>query len=126
MTFSGIICVALMNIAGFFVLFLVFSKIRSEKAEKIPCVPGDTVYVIPSEIGCRLNILNRKEEENKIRKRKVFESVAEKNGEYYLIVSGRLGILISECYGSTWFTNRAKADRVLKKRIKNGRLPAEV
>ena len=99
-----------------------------EKAIVVPVKLGDTIYVIPSETNYRLNIVNRREDRNKVYKYLVDEIRYNKYG--FCIVSYIDGVPFyfnekipknlcanfdtEKFYGETWFATEQEALEKLK------------
>ena len=105
-----------------------------EKAIVVPVKLGDTIYVIPSETNYRLNVVNRREDRNKVYKYLVDEIRYNKYG--FSIVSYIDGVPLyfnekipknlcanfdtEKIYGETWFTTEQEAQEKLKEMKRNG------
>ena len=99
-----------------------------EKAIVVPVKLGDTIYVIPSETNYRLNIVNRREDRNKVYKYLVDEIRYNKYGFSIVSYIDSVPFYFNEkipknlCanfdtekfYGETWFTTEQEAQDKLK------------
>ena len=99
-----------------------------EKAIVVPVKLGDTIYVIPSETNYRLNIVNRREDRNKVYKYLVDEIRYNKYGFSIVSYIDSVPFYFNEkipknlCanfdtekfYGETWFTTEQEAQAKLK------------
>ena len=94
----------------------------------LPVKIGDTIYVVPSETNYRLNIVNRREDRNKVYKYLVDEIRYNKYGFSIVSYIDSVPFYFNEkvpknlCghfdtkkyYGETWFTTRAEAQAKLQ------------
>lgn len=99
-----------------------------EKAIVVPVKLGDTIYVIPSETNYRLNVVNRREDRNKVYKYLVDEIRYNKCGFSIVSYIDSVPFYFNEkipknlCanfdtekfYGETWFTTEQEAQAKLK------------
>ena len=99
-----------------------------EKAIVVPVKLGDTIYVIPSETNYRLNIVNKREDRNKVYKYLVDEIRYNKYGFSIVSYIDSVPFYFNEkisknlCanfdtekfYGETWFTTEQEAQEKLK------------
>ena len=99
-----------------------------EKAIVVPVKLSDTIYVIPSEINYRSNIVNRREDRNKVYKYLVDEIRYNKYGFSIVSYIDSVPFYFNEkipknlCvnfdtekfYGETWFTTEQEAQAKLK------------
>ena len=99
-----------------------------EKAIVVPVKLGDTIYVIPSETNYRLNIVNRREDRNKVYKYLVDEIRYNKYGFSIVSYIDSVPFYFNEkipknlCanfdtekfYSETWFTTEQEAQDKLK------------
>lgn len=83
-----------------------------------PCKFNDTIYVIPSETNCKLNILRGFEHLNKVYEQKVCEVRIYANNKYLLCTCGGLQSAHSDLYKDTWYLSKSEALNALKKRSK--------
>lgn len=85
---------------------------------RFPCKIGDDVYIIPSETNYDLNILSKREENNRVYHQKVARITFTKNGWYVEcdkdIEYGTDRICIEQHFGITWFLTQEEAERALK------------
>ena len=109
-----------------------------EKAIVVPVKLGDTIYVVPSETNYRLNIVNRREDRNKVYKYLVDEIRYNKYGFSIVSYIDSVPFYFNEkipknlCghfdtekyYGETWFTTRAEAQAKLQE-LQNGDFSGE-
>lgn len=83
------------------------------KLLKLPCVLGDTVYVIPSKTNYKLNILNGHGENNRVYKQVVNRIEVSKNG-YLLSTCDGMASVTDVFYKETWFLTQEEAEVALK------------
>lgn len=97
-------------------------------AEILPCKIGDDVYIIPSKVNFRLNVLNGYEENNRIYHQKVYSITFTERGWYVMGSAdheyGTGGLLLDRFYKETWFLTREEAEAALDK-MKGGAMCAE-
>lgn len=105
-----------------------------EKPIVVPVKLGDTIYVIPSETNYRLNIVNRREDRNKVYKYLVDEIRYNKYGFSIVCDVGDVQFYCNyeppknlcghfdteKYYGETWFTTEQEAQEKLKEMKRNG------
>lgn len=105
-----------------------------EKTIVVPVKLGDTIYVIPSETNYRLNIVNRREDRNKVYKYLVDEIRYNKYGFSIVCDVGDVQFYCNyeppknlcghfdteKYYGETWFTTEQEAQEKLKEMKRNG------
>lgn len=84
------------------------------KLLKLPCVLGDTVYVIPSKTNYKLNILNGHGENNRVYKQVVNRIEVSKNGYLFSTCDGMASVT-DVFYKETWFLTQEEAEAALKK-----------
>lgn len=101
---------------------------RLKGAIELPVNIGDTIYVIPSETNYRLNIVNKREDRNKVYKYLVDEIRYNKYGFSIVSYIDSVPFYFNEkisknlCanfdtekfYGETWFTTEQEAQAKLK------------
>ena len=99
-----------------------------EKAIVVPVKLGDTIYVVPSRTNYQINIINNKEEKNKVSEFVVDEIRYNKYGysivcyidyiPFYFNYETAKGYCehfdTEQFYGETWFTTREEAQAKLK------------
>ena len=99
-----------------------------EKAIVLPVKIGDTIYVVPSETNYRLNIVNGREEQNKVYEWTISEIRYNKYGFSVVCDVGDVQFYCNyeppknlcghfdteKYYGETWFTTRAEAQAKLQ------------
>lgn len=82
---------------------------------RLPCKPGDKIYVIPSEVNFKLNIINGYEENNRVYKQEVNEIRFYPSGEYLLTTCEGLRSALQQLFGITWFLTEQEAQVALEK-----------
>lgn len=101
---------------------------RLEGAIVLPVKVGDTIYVVPSETNYRLNIVNGREEQNKVYEWTVSEIRYNKHGYSVVCDVGDAQFYCNyeppknlcghfdteKYYGETWFTTREEAEKKLQ------------
>lgn len=103
----------------------VYRKLKSyEDAEeqglllRLPCGIGSDVYIIPSKINYKLNILSLHPENNKVYHQKVDLITFTENGWYIKCDKDREyaieRILSEKMYKETWFLSQEEAEAKLK------------
>lgn len=91
-----------------------------EDAEEqgLPCGIGSDIYIIPSKVNFRLNLLSGLTEENRVFHQVVDRITFRKNGWYMEcdadLEYGIGRILRDENYGVTWFLSKEEAEAKLK------------
>ena len=99
-----------------------------EKAIVVPVKLGDTIYVIPSETNYRLNIVNGREEQNKVYEWTVSEIRYNKHGYSVVCDVGDAQFYCNyeppknlcghfdteKYYGETWFSTLEEAEKKLQ------------
>lgn len=94
----------------------------------LPVKVGDTIYVVPSETNYRLNIVNGREEQNKVYEWTVSEIRYNKHGYSVVCDVGDAQFYCNyeppknlcghfdteKYYGETWFTTREEAEKKLQ------------
>ena len=85
---------------------------------RLPCVIGSDVYMIPSKINYKLNILSLHPENNKVYHQKVDLITFSENGWYIKCDKDREyaieRILSEKMYKETWFLSQEEAEAKLK------------
>ena len=85
---------------------------------RLPCGIGSDVYMIPSKINYKLNILSLHPENNKVYHQKVDLITFTENGWYIKCDKDREyaieRILSEKMYKETWFLSQAEAEAKLK------------
>lgn len=85
---------------------------------KLPCKIEDDVYIVPSEVNYKLNILNEQNENNKVYHQKVEDIVLTKHGWYLEcdkdVKYGTGHILTDRLFNKTWFLTKEEAEAKLK------------
>ncbi len=85
----------------------------------LPCKIGDDVYIIPSKVNFKLNVLSGLEKNNRVYHQKVAEIVFEQDCWYVLgnadkeYGTGR--VLIDRFYKENWFLTQEEAEAALAK-----------
>ena len=111
---------------------------RLKGAIVLPVKIGDTIYVVPSETNYRLNIVNGREEQNKVYEWTVSEIRYNKHGYSVVCDVGDAQFYCNyeppknlcghfdteKYYGETWFTTRAEAQAKLQE-LQNGDFSGE-
>ena len=111
---------------------------RLKGAIVLPAKVGDTIYVVPSETNYRLNIVNGREEQNKVYEWTVSEIRYNKHGYSVVCDVGDAQFYCNyeppknlcghfdteKYYGETWFTTRAEAQAKLQE-LQNGDFSGE-
>lgn len=101
---------------------------RLKGAIVLPVKVGDTIYVVPSETNYRLNIINGREEQNKVYEWIISEIRYNKHGYSVVCDVGDAQFYCNyeppknlcghfdteKYYGETWFTTRAEAQAKLQ------------
>lgn len=101
---------------------------RLKGAIVLPVKIGDTIYVVPSETNYRLNIVNGREEQNKVYEWTVSEIRYNKHGYSVVCDVGDAQFYCNyeppknlcghfdteKYYGETWFTTREEAEKKLQ------------
>ncbi len=101
---------------------------RLKGAVELPVKLGDTIYVVPSRTNYQINIINNKEEKNKVSEFVVSEIRYNKYGysivcyidyiPFYFNYETAKGYCehfnTEKFYGETWFTTREEAQAKLK------------
>lgn len=101
---------------------------RLKGAIELPVKLGDTIYVVPSRTNYQINIINNKEEKNKVSEFVVSEIRYNKYGysvvcyidyiPFYFNYETAKGYCehfdTEQFYGETWFTTRAEAQAKLQ------------
>lgn len=82
------------------------------KLIKLPCVVGDTVYVIPSKTNYKLNIINGYGENNRVYEQVVNRIEISGNG-YLIVTCDGAASVIDEFYKKTWFLTKKEAEAAL-------------
>lgn len=91
-----------------------------EDAEEqgVPCKIGADVYIVPSEVNFRMNILARHPENNKVYHQKVSLITFTEKGWYIECDKDREygtgRILLEKMYRETWFLSQEEAEAKLK------------
>lgn len=80
---------------------------------RVPCKIGDTIYVIPSEVNYRLNILSGHEENNRVHEQVVNRIEIGRYG-YFLSTCDGMASAVEESYKATWFLTKEEAEAALK------------
>lgn len=83
------------------------------KLLKLPCAVGDTVYVIPSEVNYKLNIINECSENNRVYEQ-VVNRIEISNTGYLLTTCDGMASVVDTLYKKTWFLTREEAEAALK------------
>lgn len=83
------------------------------KLLKLPCAVGDTVYVIPSKVNYKLNILNGHKENNRVYEQIVNRIEIFKNG-YLISTCDGMQSVVDKFYKETWFLTEEEAKAALK------------
>lgn len=86
---------------------------EQEKLLKLHCAVGDTVYVIPSEVNYKLNIINGFDENNRVYEQVVNKIEISKTG-YLLITCDGMASVVDTFYKETWFLTKEEAESALK------------
>lgn len=81
---------------------------------RIPCKIGDTIYVIPSEVNYKINIVNRHEELNHVYKQ-VVSSVGPSKCGYIIYTCDNQSLVLDEEYKETWFLTEEEAKAALRR-----------
>lgn len=85
---------------------------------RLPCGIGSDIYIIPSKVNFRLNLLSGLTEENRVFHQVVDRITFRKNGWYMEcdadLEYGIGRILRDENYGATWFLSKEEAEAKLK------------
>ena len=85
---------------------------------RLPCGIGSDVYIIPSKINYKLNILSLHPENNKVYHQKVYLITFTENGWYIKCDKDREyaieRILSEKMYKETWFLSQEEAEAKLK------------
>lgn len=111
---------------------------RLKGAIELPVNIGDTIYVVPSETNYRLNIVNGREEQNKVYEWTVSEIRYNKHGYSVVCDVGDAQFYCNyeppknlcghfdteKYYDETWFTTREEAEKKLQK-LKNDTFQGE-
>ncbi len=79
-----------------------------------PCAVGDTIYVIPSEVNYKLNVLNGRKENNRVYEQVVDRIEISATGYLLSTCNGMMSV-IEESYKVTWFLAKKEAEATLKK-----------
>ncbi len=101
---------------------------RLKDAIELPVKLGDTIYVVPSRTNYQINIINNKEEKNKVSEFVVDEIRYNKYGysvvcyidyiPFYFNYETAKGYCehfnTEKFYGETWFTTREEAEKKLQ------------
>ena len=101
---------------------------RLKGAVELPVKLGDTIYVVPSRTNYQINIINNKEEKNKVSEFVVSEIRYNKYGysivcyidyiPFYFNYETAKGYCehfnTEKFYGETWFTTREEAEKKLQ------------
>lgn len=82
---------------------------------KLPCKVGDTIFVIPSKVNYKLNILNGQTENNRIYKQTVHSIQMFSNDKYLLTTCEGMCNVVFDFYAETWFLTQAEAEEALFK-----------
>lgn len=91
-------------------------KSELERSVKLPCKVGDTIYKIPSNVSCRLNILNKHPENNKVYCQ-VVSSIGIYPSGYILNTCDELDCVIEQFFNETWFLKQEAAEQALKRQV---------
>ena len=83
------------------------------KLLRVPCKIGDTIYVIPSGVNYRLNILSGHEENNRVHEQVVNRIEIGRYGYSLSTCDGMAGA-VEESYKATWFLTKEEAEAALK------------
>lgn len=83
------------------------------KLLKLPCAVGDTVYVIPSEINYKLNIISGHGENNRVYEQIVNRIEISERG-YLLVTCDGMESVVNTFYKKTWFLTGEEAEAALK------------
>lgn len=85
---------------------------------RLPCGIGSDVYIIPSKVNCKLNILSLHPENNKVYHQKVALITFTEKGWYMECDKDREygtdRILLEKMYKETWFLSQEEAEAKLK------------
>ena len=85
---------------------------------KLLCKIGDDVYIVPSKVNYKLNILNKHSENNKVYHQKVEDFVLTRHGWYLecdLDVKYGTGYILTDVsFCKTWFLTKPEAEAKLK------------
>ena len=81
-----------------------------------PCKVGDTVFAIPSEVNCKLNIMHNMHHNNRIYEQ-VVDHITIWQSDYMLYTCDGLCAVRSKAYKDTWFTTREEAEKALAERV---------
>ncbi len=84
------------------------------KLLRLPCAVGDTIYVIPSNVNYKLNIISGHSENNRVYEQVVDRIEIGKYG-YLLSTCDGMASVVEESYKATWFLTREEAEAALKK-----------
>ncbi len=80
---------------------------------RLPCKIGDTVYVVPSAVNYKLNLIDELGENNRVYEQTVSRIEMFEQG-YGLTTCDGANLLLSKFYGETWFLTREEAEKKLK------------
>lgn len=81
---------------------------------RLPCSIGEPIFVIPSPVNCKLNILNGYEKNNRVYEQIVCNFVFTKYGLTINTCDGFCNVRAAES-GKTWFLTKEEAEAALKK-----------
>ncbi len=85
----------------------------ADKLIELPCGVGDTVYVIPSEVNYKLNIINGFGENNRVYEQVVSRIEISKSG-YLLVTCDGIRSVVDKFYKKTWFIKKEEAEVALE------------
>ena len=78
-----------------------------------PCKVGDTIFVIPSKVNYKLNIVNGSPERNKVYEQVVHSIQIYNNGSFLLTTCEGLCNATSTFFKETWFLVKEEAEQAL-------------
>lgn len=84
-----------------------------------PCKYGDTIFVIPSDVNCRLNMLHNMPQNNRVYEQ-VIDHIIMWRSDYMLYTCDGLCAVTSKEFKNTWFLTREEAEKALAERSENG------
>lgn len=80
---------------------------------EVPVNIGDTIYVVPSKVNFKLNVINGHEENNRVY-HQVVDHIAIYRGGYYLSTCDGSSGVIEQSYSENWFLTEEEAQRRLE------------
>jgi hypothetical protein len=95
-------------------MYDILCKIEQGYIKILPVRAGDKIYVVPSKVNYRLNVVNRHSEHNRVYEQTVGEVRFFQSGDYMVYCCDYLQNHHKAFFGETWFLTREEAEKRLK------------